>query len=64
MNVAPGTDGLTLDLVKDGSTVASVPVTPPAMTHQFATTGPGRYRIELREGQLVWALTSPIWIID
>jgi len=63
MNVPPGATELTLHLVKDGTSIASVTVTPPAMTEQFATSGPGRYRLELREGDLVWALTTPIWIV-
>jgi hypothetical protein len=64
MNVPPGAQGFTLDLVKDGSAIETIPVTAPAMSHEFATSGAGRYGLELRDGDVVWARTTPIWIVD
>jgi hypothetical protein len=27
-------------------------------------SGPGRYRLELRRDAVVWALTTPIWVVE
>jgi hypothetical protein len=62
MNVPPDGEPFTLHVVKDGVAIATVPVSFPATTHAFAASGPGRYRLELRRGQFVWALTTPIWV--
>jgi len=64
LNVPPGPEAFTLDVVKDGVAIATVPVTPPGITHRFAASAPGRYRLELRRGAVVSALTTPIWVVD
>jgi hypothetical protein len=48
--------------VKDGATIASVPVVGPTFEHHFDSTGAGRYRLQLQRGSVVVALTSPIWL--
>ena len=62
LNVPPGAAPFTLHVVKNGVTIASLPVTPPATTHQVTANGPGRYRLELRQDVAVWAVTTPIWV--
>jgi hypothetical protein len=62
LNVPQDGDPFTLHVMKDGVDRASVPVTAPTTMHEFAGAGPGRYRLELRRGVIVWALTTPIWI--
>ena len=62
LNVPQDGDPFTLHVMKDGVDRASVPVTAPTTMHELAGAGPGRYRLELRRGVIVWALTTPIWI--
>ena len=62
LNVPAGGDPFTLHLVRNAVAVASVPVAAPTTTHVFAVNEPGRYRLELRRGTAVWALTTPIWL--
>ena len=64
LNVPPGSDGFTLHVVKDGVGIESVPVMPPMITHHFTAGGAGRYRLELRREAEVWALTTPIWVVE
>ena len=64
LNVPPGSAPFTLHVVKDGVAIASLAVTPPATTHQLTANGPGRYRLELRQGAVLWAVTTPIWVVD
>ena len=54
---------LTLLWFKDGAVVASGPVTAPGSEHWLTTSGPGRYRIELRRGEEILVLTSPIYLL-
>jgi hypothetical protein len=54
----------TLAVVKNGVTIETVPVTPPGLVHPFTAFGPGRYRLELRGSNFVWALTTPIWVVQ
>jgi hypothetical protein len=62
LNVPAGGDPFTLHLVRNGVAVAGVPVAAPGTTHGFVANEPGRYRLELRRGNFVWALTTPIWL--
>jgi hypothetical protein len=48
--------------LKDGAVVAAGPVSAPTSEHALATSGPGRYRIELRRGEEILVLTSPIYV--
>jgi hypothetical protein len=64
MNVPPADVGFTLHVVKDGTSIESVPVTPPAMSLAFTASGPGRYGLELRRDAAVWARTTPIWVVE
>ena len=63
LNVPPGAE-TTLAVVRDGVTIETVPVTPPGLVHPFTAFGPGRYRLELRGSNFVWALTTPIWVVQ
>jgi hypothetical protein len=53
---------LELVLVKDGEAVDSIPVGPPGAEHTFASSGPGRYRLDLRRGDDILVITSPIYL--
>jgi hypothetical protein len=53
---------LQLVVLKDGEIVETVPVTGPAAEHAFASSGAGRYRVELRRGDAILALTNPIYV--
>lgn len=52
----------TLYVVKNGETVFELPVTSEAATFTFASTGPGRYRLQLERGTLIEAVSSPIYL--
>jgi hypothetical protein len=49
--------------VKDGVTVARVPVTTDRFTHRFEGSGSGRWRLQLMRGALIDTVSSPIWIV-
>jgi hypothetical protein len=57
-----GGSGRELLVVKDGVTVATVPVTSDDFVHRFEGTGSGRWRLQLMRGNLIDTVTSPIWI--
>jgi hypothetical protein len=61
-NVEAEDGALELVVLKDGEPVESVPVAAPGLVHAFSSTGPGRYRIELRRGVEILVLTSPIYV--
>lgn len=63
LGVAATDPAHTLHVVKDGVTVRSVPVTSPAFTLEFSSTGPGRYRLQLQRGAVVVAVGTPIWLL-
>jgi uncharacterized membrane protein (UPF0127 family) len=54
---------LALVWLEDGAIVATQPVVAPTSDHTLATSGPGRYRIELRRGEEILVLTSPIYLL-
>jgi hypothetical protein len=57
-------DGAGRDLlvVKNGVTIARVPVTGNRFTHRFGGTGSGHWRLQLMRGALIDTVSSPIWI--
>jgi hypothetical protein len=58
-----GGAGRELLVVKDGVTVARVPVTSDRFTHRFEGSGSGRWRLQLMRGALIDTVSSPIWIV-
>jgi hypothetical protein len=57
-----GGNGRQLQVVKDGATIATVPVTSDAFTYRFQGKGPGRWRLQVMRGSLIDTVSSPIWI--
>ena len=57
-----GGNGRQLQVVKDGTTVATVPVTSDDFTYRFQGSGPGRWRLQVMRGSLVDTVSSPIWV--
>jgi hypothetical protein len=57
-----GGAGRELLVVKNGRTVATVPVTSERFTHRFRGSGRGRWRLQLMRGPLIDTVSSPIWI--
>jgi len=57
-----GGNGRQLQIVKDGATVATVPVTSDDFTYRFEGQGPGRWRLQVMRGSLIDTVSSPIWI--
>jgi len=55
-------EGLELLVMKDGAEIDRVPVSLGTTDHAFASSGPGRYRLELRRGEEILVLTSPIYV--
>lgn len=63
LNVPADGNARTLHVVRNGTSIATVPVTASGLTHAFAAASPGRYRLELRRGPtIIEALTTPIWV--
>jgi hypothetical protein len=54
--------GLELLVMKDGLEIDRVPVSLGTTDHAFTSSGPGRYRLELRRGEQILVLTSPIYV--
>ncbi|HEX5910093.1 MAG TPA: CehA/McbA family metallohydrolase, partial [Thermoleophilaceae bacterium] len=52
-----------LQVVKDGNVIRAVPLSGPAATVDFDSTGPGYYRLQVNEGQFVSAVSSPIYVV-
>jgi hypothetical protein len=52
----------TLLLLWDGEEIASFPVEAPGTDLRFHIQGEGRYRLQLQRGDVIVALTSPIWL--
>jgi hypothetical protein len=57
-----GGSGRQLLVVKDGVTVATVPVTSDDFVYRFRGDGSGRWRLQLMRGSLIDDVSSPIWI--
>jgi hypothetical protein len=57
-----GGNGDQLLIVKDGSTVATVPVTSDDFVHRFEGNGSGRWRLQVMRGSLIQTVSTPIWI--
>jgi hypothetical protein len=54
--------GYVLQVIKNGDPVESVPLTGPRSTATFSSTGPGFYRLQVMQGQLVSVVSSPIYV--
>ena len=59
---APEGGSFTLHIVKDGVLGPGTSVPAGDSEHSFPATGKGRYRLELRRGEEIHVLTTPIWI--
>jgi hypothetical protein len=57
-----GGAGRELLVVKDGATVARVPIASDRFTYRFDGTGSGRWRLHLMLGALIETVSSPIWV--
>jgi hypothetical protein len=57
-----GGDGRDLMIVKDGVTVARVPVAGDDFTSRLRARGRGRWRLQLVRGRLIDTVSSPIWV--
>lgn len=57
-----GGDGRTLLVVRDGQTIATVPVTGQDFAHRFTGEAPGSYRLTLLRGTTVEGVASPIYL--
>lgn len=62
LDVEPEDGTLELVVLKDGAPIDSISVAAPGATHTFSSTGPGRYRLELHNGDDIWLLSSPVYI--
>ena len=61
-NLADGAPPHTLQLLRDGEVVQEASVTTTDQTFRFSATSPARYRLQLMRGEVIVALTSPIWL--
>ncbi|MEW6268930.1 MAG: CehA/McbA family metallohydrolase [Thermodesulfobacteriota bacterium] len=52
----------TLHVLRDGEVIESFPVDGPEATFALRVAGAARYRLQLQRGDVVVALTSPIWL--
>jgi hypothetical protein len=57
-----GGNGSQLLIVKDGSTIATVPVTSDDFVYRFEGNGSGRWRLQVMRGSLIQTVSTPIWI--
>jgi hypothetical protein len=57
-----GGNGHQLLIVKNGVTVATVPVTGDDFVYRFEGKGSGRWRLQLMRGSLIDTVSSPIWV--
>jgi hypothetical protein len=57
-----GGSGTQLLVVRNGTTVVTVPVTSDDFVHQFYGAGEGRWRLQVMRGPLVQDVSSPIWL--
>jgi len=62
LGVAADAPAHTLHLLRDGEPVQSFPVDSADATFTLRVTGPARYRLQLQRGDVIVALTSPIWL--
>jgi hypothetical protein len=57
-----GGNGRQLQVVRDGVTIATVPVTSDDFSYRFEGKGPGRWRLQVMRGSLIDTVSSPIWV--
>jgi hypothetical protein len=57
-----GGNGRQLLIVANGKTIKTVPVTSDDFTYSFLQGGAGHWRLQLMNGSLVEAVSSPIWV--
>lgn len=62
VGVTGGGSGYALQVIKNGSVVRVVPLTRSSTTAGFSSSGEGFYRLQVMQGQLVSAVSSPIWV--
>lgn len=60
--VTGGGPGYVLLVIKNGDLVKGVPLTGPRTATTFSSTGPGFYRLQVMQGQLVSDVSSPIYV--
>jgi hypothetical protein len=61
-SVSGGGPGYVLQVIKNGDPVKAVPLTAASSTLTFYSSGPGFYRLQVMQGQLVSDVSSPIWV--
>ena len=49
-------------MVKNGTTVETVPITDDDFVHEFHGVGNGRWRLQVMSDRLIQTVSSPIWI--
>ena len=54
--------GRQLTVYRNGSALATVPVTSGDFTYRFSATGTGRYRLQVQRGSTIETVTTPIWL--
>ena len=54
--------GRDLQVVKDGTTAATVPITSADFRYRFQGTGTGRWRLQIMRGNFIDTVSSPIWL--
>ena len=52
----------TLMVLKDGAVIQTVAVPGRRLSHRFDAVASGRYRLQLQRGNVIVALTSPIYL--
>jgi hypothetical protein len=57
-----GGAGKTLLIAKSGTPPTSVPIVGDSFVHRFEGQAPGRWRIQINEGNLVHTVSSTIWV--
>ena len=51
-----------LQVVKDGTTATTVPITSADFRYRFQGTGTARWRLQIMRGRLIDTVSSPIWL--
>jgi len=57
-----GGDGRSLNVVRDGQTISTVPVAGNDFSTSFDAAQPGRYRLQLQRGSTIDTVSSPIYL--
>jgi hypothetical protein len=62
LNMAPDAQPHTLHVVRNGDVIESIPVDGGELEHRFTGIGPAHYRLQLQRGEVVVAVSSPIYL--